>query len=369
MQSKCRIARGRNGVRRREGGDLSAEWLKRRKGNASRGEGARRREWGERQRGPPKSATRRDAAARERGNEASEQTERASIFAGLDAATEGDAPLLANTLRNRERVVRVRTLTQGAGASASVLHAYTRSHKVHSRESCLCMACMGCTMQLRARPLAYIHACVCLCMCTGVSAPAQRGDRRPGPTRERSTLTSPNDRRRCTLSPLFTPHPSTLSAPSAPLSSHRTLPAKSHGRIRCAYSLQSARVGFDDGEVENAGAGLTVRNLCLVAILLGQVNEQPFRDRKNFLRTVMNIVRFNFLLKEWIIFFVLLIFVSISLNIAIKQTIWSVLITYFVSHILTFILKYVYVCKDNSNVHIWRIINHQIIILSILITY
>lgn len=41
------------------------------------------------------------------------------------------------------------------------------------------------TMQLRA--------CLRLCTCTGVPASAQRGDRRPGPTRERSTLTSPND--------------------------------------------------------------------------------------------------------------------------------------------------------------------------------
>lgn len=37
------------------------------------------------------------------------RAKRASIFAGLDAATEGDAPLLANTLRNRERVASGRT--------------------------------------------------------------------------------------------------------------------------------------------------------------------------------------------------------------------------------------------------------------------
>lgn len=37
------------------------------------------------------------------------RAKRASIFAGLDAATEGDAPLLANTLRNRERVANGRT--------------------------------------------------------------------------------------------------------------------------------------------------------------------------------------------------------------------------------------------------------------------
>lgn len=45
----------------------------------------------------------------EREKERSSSSERTSIFAGLDAASEGDAPLLANTLRNRERVACGRT--------------------------------------------------------------------------------------------------------------------------------------------------------------------------------------------------------------------------------------------------------------------
>lgn len=106
----------------------------------------------------------------------------------------------------------------------------------------------GCTMQLRAR----VRACASLCMCTGVSAPAQRGDRRPGPTRERSTLTSPNDRRRCTPSfPLIPPH---RLPPRTPFLSPYTACQKSRKNSPC---LQSARVGF-----ENAGAGLVGRNLC-----------------------------------------------------------------------------------------------------------
>lgn len=59
-----------------------------------------------------------DGAGTERGvgPRASEQ---ASIFAGLDAATEGDAPLLANTLRNREPVASGRAHTR-ASARASL---------------------------------------------------------------------------------------------------------------------------------------------------------------------------------------------------------------------------------------------------------
>lgn len=79
---------------------------------------------------------------------------------------------------------------------------------------------------------------MCLCMCTGVSAPVQRGDRRPGPTRERSTLTSPNDRRRCTHR---RPPPRRLP-PSNPLSSHCTLSAKS------PEEEIAVRVRSDDGE-------------------------------------------------------------------------------------------------------------------------
>lgn len=141
--------------------------------------------------------------------------------------------------RAKPGACRSRTHTHaGARASARVLHAHTRARlRAHARTKCIRenVSVHGCTMQLRAR----VRACVCRCMCTGVSAPAQRGDRRPGPTRKRSTLTSPNDRRRCTPS-----SPSSLRAvcPLGPLSSHRTLPAKSRGRIRRAYSPRARRL-------------------------------------------------------------------------------------------------------------------------------
>lgn len=53
-----------------------------------------------------------DGAGTERGVGPERASEQASIFAGLDAATEGDAPLLANTLRNREPVASGRAHTR-----------------------------------------------------------------------------------------------------------------------------------------------------------------------------------------------------------------------------------------------------------------
>ena len=81
-----------------------AETTKTRGGRAERNEDE---ETGE----PGASGTRR----KRKGARPSEK--RASIFAGLDAATEGDAPLLANTLRNRERThTRVPLLSHGRHA-------------------------------------------------------------------------------------------------------------------------------------------------------------------------------------------------------------------------------------------------------------
>lgn len=182
----------------------------------------------------PKNARRGRRERTERGNEASEQTERASIFAGLDAATEGDAPLLANT-----------TAKPGACRSRAPARTHARIHRprlcersrtcydeVHSRGGqCVALARL-CANDAAARARTHLR----LCTCTGVSA--QRGDRRPGPTRERSTLTSPNDRRRCTF---LLPYHVVCSL--GPHSTHRTLLAKSRGRIRPKFASTMASAG------------------------------------------------------------------------------------------------------------------------------
>lgn len=70
-------------------------------------------------------------------------SEQASIFAGLDAATEGDAPLLANTLRNREPVASGRAHTRASARAplyflmddARPLPPPPRASKVSSRNS------------------------------------------------------------------------------------------------------------------------------------------------------------------------------------------------------------------------------------------